>query len=118
LRKITLGTRDSELAMWQTQHVAQKLVQQGYTVEIIPIKSQGDIDLVSPLYEMGVQGVFTKTLDAAQLAGQIDLAVHSMKDVPTQPAQGLQIGAVLEREDHRDLLVIKNIDQLPQADKP
>lgn len=118
MRTIRIGTRESELALWQTNHVASLLSAQGISVEVVPIKSQGDIDLISPLYEMGVQGVFTKTLDAAQLAGQIDLAVHSLKDVPTQPAKGLEISAVLEREDFRDLLVLKNLSDAPTEEVP
>jgi hydroxymethylbilane synthase len=71
------------------------------------MKSEGDTDLVTPLYAMGVTGVFTKTLDAALLNNRIDIAVHSMKDVPTQLAQGIRQAAVLERASHKDILVYK-----------
>lgn len=104
---VNIGTRDSELALWQARLVQQSLAAHGIAANLVPIKSEGDIDLVTPLYAMGVQGVFTRTLDAALLSGRIDIAVHSMKDVPTQLAQGLQQAAVLPRANHRDLLVPK-----------
>ncbi|MEI9934656.1 MAG: hydroxymethylbilane synthase [Ferruginibacter sp.] len=72
------------------------------------MKSDGDIDLVTPLYAIGVQGVFTKTLDAALLSNRIDIAVHSMKDVPTQLAEGIAQAAVLKRASYKDILVYKN----------
>ncbi|HEY9660045.1 MAG TPA: hydroxymethylbilane synthase, partial [Allocoleopsis sp.] len=74
---------------------------------LVYIKSEGDIDLHTPLYEMGVQGVFTRSLDAALLSGKIDIAVHSMKDVPTQLAKGIQQAAVLKRASPFDILVYK-----------
>jgi hydroxymethylbilane synthase len=81
------------------------------------IKSEGDIDTVTPLYELGVQGVFTKALDAALLSKRIDLAVHSMKDVPTQLAKGITQAAVLERASHKDIIVYKdNRDFLDDRD--
>ncbi len=83
-KMIRIGTRDSQLAMWQANLVKDLLTQNGHAVALVPIKSEGDIDLVTPLYEIGVQGIFTKTLDIALLAGKIDVAVHSFKDVPTQ----------------------------------
>lgn len=85
---LRIGTRDSQLAVWQATLVQQELRQRGVNAELIYIKSDGDIDLVTPLYELGVQGIFTKTLDAALLSNRIDIAVHSMKDVPTQLAKG------------------------------
>ncbi|GAO41785.1 hydroxymethylbilane synthase [Flavihumibacter petaseus] len=102
---IRIGTRDSQLALWQAHQVEQALKALGHAVELVLIKSEGDLDLTTPLYEMGVQGIFTKTLDAALLAGRIDVAVHSMKDVPTKLATGLQQAAVLERGNHRDVLI-------------
>jgi hydroxymethylbilane synthase len=113
-RTLRIGTRDSQLAIWQATLVQQRLRQEGTQTELVYIKSDGDIDLVTPLYAMGVQGVFTKTLDAALLSNRIDIAVHSMKDVPTQPAQGIQQAAVLERGSHKDILVYKNSDVLTQ----
>ena len=105
---IRIGTRDSQLAVWQAVQVQQQLAEKGFDAELVPLKSEGDLDLVTPLYEMGVQGVFTKTLDAALLSDRFDIAVHSMKDVPTQTAKGIVPVAVLKRGSHKDLLVPKN----------
>ncbi|MFT4204878.1 MAG: hydroxymethylbilane synthase [Chitinophagaceae bacterium] len=104
---IRIGTRDSQLALWQTQKVQQLLEAVGYATTLVPVKSEGDLDLVTPLYAMGVQGVFTKTLDAYLLSNRIDIAVHSMKDVPTQLAKGIVQAAVLPRADTHDILVLK-----------
>ncbi|MBZ5858587.1 hydroxymethylbilane synthase [Flavihumibacter profundi] len=104
---IRIGTRDSQLAVWQATHVQNLLQEKGFASELVMIKSDGDIDLVTPLYEMGVTGVFTKTLDAALLSNRIDIAVHSMKDVPTQMAKGIIPAAILERANYTDLLVPK-----------
>ena len=104
---IRIGTRESQLAVWQATQVKELLAQHGFNAELVLIKSEGDIDLVTPLYEMGVQGVFTRSLDIALLNNKIDLAVHSMKDVPTQLAQGLVQSAVLKRASYKDLLVYK-----------
>lgn len=102
---LRIGTRDSQLAVWQATLVQDLLKEQGFKSELVLVKSEGDLDLVTPLYEIGVQGIFTKTLDAALLNNRIDIAVHSMKDVPTQPAQGIVQAAVLERASYKDLLV-------------
>ena len=106
--KINIGTRDSQLAQWQSNLVASLLQKSGHETELVLIKSEGDINLVTPLYEMGVQGIFTKTLDAALLEGRIDLAVHSYKDVPTKLARGLKVAAVVDRGNPKDLLVFKD----------
>lgn len=105
---IRIGTRESNLAVWQATQVKELLERGGMTAVLVPIKSEGDIDLKTPLYEMGVQGVFTRSLDIALLKGTIDIAVHSMKDVPTQLPEGLGQAAVLERGPVHDLLVYKN----------
>jgi hydroxymethylbilane synthase len=107
-KEIRIGTRESQLALWQANKVKDLLEAQGYTTVLVPIKSEGDIDLVTPLYEIGVQGIFTKSLDLALLNGRIDIAVHSLKDVPTQLPEGLVQAAVLERGPVKDLLVYKN----------
>lgn len=104
---IRIGTRDSQLAVWQATLVQTMLAEHGYDSELAYIKSEGDIDLVTPLYEMGVQGIFTKTLDAALLSNRIDIAVHSLKDVPIKLANGLRKAAVLKRGSHTDTLVLK-----------
>lgn len=104
-RVLRIGTRDSQLAVWQATLVQQQLAQHHIASELVNIKSDGDIDLVTPLYAIGVQGIFTKTLDAALLSKRIDIAVHSMKDVPTQLAKGIVQAAVLPRASYKDLLV-------------
>lgn len=105
---LKIGTRESELAVWQAAQVQTLLKENGFSSELIYIKSEGDIDTVTPLYELGVQGIFTKTLDAALLNKKIDIAVHSMKDVPTLPAKGIKQAAVLKRASYKDVLVFKN----------
>jgi hydroxymethylbilane synthase len=102
---LRIGTRDSQLAVWQATWVQNLLKEVGVPSELVYMKSEGDTDLVTPLYAMGVTGVFTKTLDAALLNNRIDIAVHSMKDVPTQLAQGIQQAAVLKRASHKDIFV-------------
>jgi hydroxymethylbilane synthase len=110
---IRIGTRDSELALWQAHTVEKKLNDLGYKTEIIAVKSQGDIILDKPLYELGITGIFTKTLDIAMINGQVDIAVHSMKDVPTALPIGIVQAAVLERANTLDILVYKgNLDFL------
>jgi hydroxymethylbilane synthase len=104
---IRIGTRDSELALWQAHTVQKKLNDLGHKTEIVAVKSQGDILLDKPLYELGITGIFTKTLDIAMINGQVDIAVHSMKDVPTALPQGIIQAAVLERANPFDLLVHK-----------
>lgn len=105
---IRIGTRESQLAVWQANEVKRLLALNGFEAELVYIKSEGDIDLKTPLYEMGVQGVFTRNLDIALLNNKIDLAVHSMKDVPTVLPVGLLQSAVLARASQKDLLVYKN----------
>lgn len=102
---IRIGTRDSKLALWQATVVQDLLTALGLKSELVLVKSEGDLDLITPLYAMGVEGIFTKTLDAALLNNRIDIAVHSMKDVPTQMAGGILQAAVLKRGTHRDVLV-------------
>ncbi len=105
---IRIGTRESQLAVWQATQVKKLLEQYGFAAELVYIKSEGDIDLQTPLYEMGVQGIFTRSLDIALLDNKIDVAVHSMKDVPTQLAKGIVQAAILKRASHKDLFVYKN----------
>ena len=111
MRKIIrIGTRESQLALWQATQVKDLLAQQDFESELVFIKSEGDIDLVTPLYEIGVEGIFTRSLDAALLNNRIDVAVHSLKDVPTQLPNGILQAAVLQRGPVNDLLVFKNKD--------
>jgi hydroxymethylbilane synthase len=107
-KTIRIGTRDSELALWQANTVKKELEDLGYKTEIISVKSTGDLILDKPLYELGVTGIFTKTLDIAMINGEVDIAVHSMKDVPTSLPQGIVQAAVLKRATTLDILVFKN----------
>lgn len=111
-RVIRIGTRDSELALWQAKTVRKLLENEGFTCELFPVKASGDILLDKPLYELGITGIFTKTLDIALLKGEIDIAVHSMKDVPTSLPKGVVQAAVLKRGNPRDILVHKGLDFL------
>lgn len=103
--QIRIGTRDSALALYQANTVKDLLLQKGFTSILVPVKSEGDIDLQTPLYQMGVQGIFTRSLDIALLNNKIDIAVHSMKDVPTNLPEGLVQAAVLNRGNPNDVLV-------------
>jgi len=102
---LRIGTRESQLAVWQATTVQELLHQQGHKTELVYIKSEGDTDLQTPLYELGVQGIFTRALDIALLNGDIDLAVHSMKDVPTVMAKGIVQAAILPRASYTDIIV-------------
>ena len=104
---IKIGTRDSELALWQANRVKSLLEADGYQTEIVAVKSEGDLLLDKPIHELGITGVFTKTLDIAMLNGTVDIVVHSMKDVPTQLPTGIVKGAVLKRANPKDLLIQK-----------
>ena len=104
-QRIRIGTRDSELATWQAKAVAKLLEAREHSTEILFVKSEGDLDLKTPLPEMGGKGVFTKALDDALLDHRIDVAVHSYKDLPTENPLPLKVVAVIERHDPRDSLV-------------
>ncbi|PKD21746.1 porphobilinogen deaminase [Salegentibacter salinarum] len=109
---IRIGTRDSELALWQAKTVQNALEKAGHKTELIPVKSTGDLNLDQPLYEMGITGIFTKTLDVAMIKGNIDIAVHSMKDVPTALPKGIVEAAVLKRANTKDILIHKGLNFL------
>ncbi|MBT3547932.1 MAG: hydroxymethylbilane synthase, partial [Flavobacterium sp.] len=108
---IRIGTRDSELALWQANKVQRMLNELGYETKIIPIKSTGDIVLNKPIYALGITGVFTRNLDIALLNNEIDIAVHSMKDVPTVLPEGIIQAAVLKRANYSDILVLKDTEE-------
>lgn len=103
--KIRIGTRSSLLAIQQAKQVEKKLIEQGWKTEIITIESSGDINLIQPIYEMNLRGVFTKELDTALVNDYIDVAVHSLKDVPTKLPLQLQLSSVLERDFPQDVLI-------------
>jgi hydroxymethylbilane synthase len=105
---IRIGTRDSELALWQANTVKNKLASFGYKTELVKVKATGDLQLDKPLYELGITGIFTKTLDIAMLNGSVDIAVHSMKDVPTVLPYGIVQSAVLERASEVDILATRD----------
>ncbi|CAM1366214.1 Hydroxymethylbilane synthase [Tenacibaculum soleae] len=110
-KTIRIGTRDSQLAMWQANKVRKELEELEYECEIVPIKSTGDLVLDKPLYELGITGIFTKNLDIAMLNGDIDIAVHSLKDVPTVLPEGIIQAAVLKRANYNDILVLKDNEE-------
>ena len=102
---IRLGTRKSALALWQANKIKELLENLGLDSVLVPIESKGDQDLIQPLYAMGIQGIFTKNLDRALLNDEIDIAVHSLKDVPTLLPEGIEIGACLRRGTAKDVMV-------------
>lgn len=110
---VKLGTRGSPLALWQARWCrdALKAEHPGLDVEIVEVESSGDVDLQTPLVQMGEVGIFTKTLERQLELGNIDLAVHSLKDVPAQIMEGTTIVAVSEREDPRDVIFIREAEE-------
>jgi hydroxymethylbilane synthase len=107
MKSIRIGTRNSALALWQAREVARHLQNNNYLTEIVPIVSSGDKNLTQPLYALGITGVFTRDLDIALLNDEIDIAVHSLKDVPTNLPENLEIVAYLERDYPQDVLIRK-----------
>ncbi len=106
-RVIHVATRSSPLALWQANAVKEELESAGNKCELLHIESTGDVQLTQPIYTMGISGVFTKQLDTALLNNQAEIAVHSLKDVPTQLAENIFLAAVLKRGAHEDLVVVK-----------
>jgi hydroxymethylbilane synthase len=109
----TIGSRGSALALWQARYVAVRLEKTGAATEIRIIKTTGDHLQAASLAKIGGKGLFTKEIEEALLAGDIDLAVHSLKDLPTETPAGLVIAAVPEREDPRDVLAGHTLASLP-----
>jgi hydroxymethylbilane synthase len=116
---IKRGTRGSALALWQANWTKSELERRwpGLAVELVPIKTTGDKILDVPLAKIGGKGLFTKEIDEALLAGRIDLAVHSLKDVPFQLPDGIDFGAIPEREDSRDAFISNGpkLQDLPEG---
>ena len=106
-RDLRLGTRGSALALWQANWTKNELEKRwpGMIAELVPLKTTGDTVLDVRLAKIGGKGLFTKEIDEALLAGRIDLAVHSLKDVPCQLPEGIEFGAIPEREDPRDAFI-------------
>lgn len=111
MRSIKIGTRNSPLAMWQAREVARNLQNGNYKTDISPILSSGDKNLHQPLYALGITGIFTKDLDIALLNKEVDIAVHSLKDIPTELPENIKIIAVLKRDFPQDVLVRKKNSQ-------
>ena len=122
MKKVTIATRGSQLALWQAEHIKSRLMAQyeGLEVELLILKTKGDIILDVPLAKVGGKGLFVKEIEEALLAGTADLAVHSMKDVPMVLPEGLTLGAVPEREICTDLFLSEKyaaLEELPQGAK-
>jgi hydroxymethylbilane synthase len=115
--KVRIGTRKSQLALWQAKYIANLINQiHGVEVELVKITTSGDKILDVPLAKIGGKGLFVKEIEDAMLKGEIDIAVHSLKDVPTQLPEGLDIIAITEREDPRDAFLstkYKSLKDLP-----
>jgi len=116
--RLKIGSRGSQLALWQANHIAARLQESGHDVEIKIIHTTGDKITDVALAKVGAKGMFTKEIEEALAAGGIDLAVHSLKDLPTELSEQFEIAAVLTREDPRDALCSKkfaSIEELPQG---
>ena len=117
-RTLRIATRGSQLARWQADWVADRLRRSGQTVEIVEIATRGDVDQSEFVGDIGAPGVFTKEIQRAVLAGEADVAVHSLKDLPTDLVEGLVLAAVPTRESPADVLVsplANSIDALPKG---
>ncbi len=110
---LVIGSRGSQLALWQAQWIAARLAEGGHETRIEIIKTTGDKITDVPLVKVGTKGLFTKEIEEALLDGRIDLAIHSLKDLPTEIPAGLTIAAVPEREDPRDAMVGARLSELP-----
>src|SRR5215813_11260801 len=120
MANLRIGSRGSQLALWQANHVAGLLRGQGNGVEIEIIKTTGDKILDVALAKVGTKGMFTKEIEEALAAGRIDLAVHSMKDVPTELESKFDLAAIMRREDPHDTFIsvkFATLDELPRAAK-
>jgi len=120
---VRIGTRASDLALRQARFVENALLARGIRSELVTFKTTGDKKLDQPLTEIGAKGLFTRELEVALTKNKIDCAVHSLKDLPTEPVEGLEIIAQLEREDPRDVLVVnrgtgaENLEDLPAGSR-
>jgi hydroxymethylbilane synthase len=114
--RLRIGSRGSQLALWQANHISALLRQHGHKVEIEILKTTGDKITDVALAKVGTKGMFTKEIEEALAHGRVDLAVHSLKDLPTEVPDGFEIAAITEREDPRDVFCsgkYKSIDDLP-----
>lgn len=117
---VRIATRKSKLALWQAEHIQQRLeeLHPGLTVELVPMSTKGDVILDTPLAKIGGKGLFVKELEVAMLEGRADIAVHSMKDLPVEFPDGLELHTICEREDPRDAFVsgkYNNLNEMPEG---
>ena len=118
MARLRIGSRGSQLALWQANHIAALLRDRGHEVEIEIIKTTGDKITDVALAKVGTKGMFTKEIEEALAAGRVDLAVHSLKDLPTEVPPGFEIAAITKRENPRDVFVSKkfsSVEELPQG---
>jgi hydroxymethylbilane synthase len=117
MARLRIGSRGSQLALWQAHHISDLLRAQGHTVELEIIKTTGDKITDVALAKVGTKGMFTKEIEEALLENRVDLAVHSLKDLPTELAADFEIAAITTRENPRDVFCAVNfsgIQALPQ----
>lgn len=116
IEKLTIATRKSALALWQAEHIKARLeaLHPGLTVELLPMSTRGDVILDTPLAKIGGKGLFVKELEVAMIEGRADLAVHSMKDLPVEFPEGLELFVICEREDPSDAFVSNNYSSLAE----
>src|SRR6202049_5227103 len=117
MARLRIGSRGSQLALWQAHHISDLLRAQGHTVELEIIKTTGDKITDVALAKVGTKGMFIKEIEEALAENRVDLAVHSLKDLPTELSPDFEIAAIPEREDPRDAFCsvhYGSIDQLPQ----
>src|ERR1700694_5159798 len=117
MSRLRIGSRGSQVALWQAHHISDLLRAQGHTVELEIIKTTGDKITDVALAKVGTKGMFTKEIEEALAAGRVDLAVHSLKDLPTELSPGFEIVAITERQDPPDAfcsLQYSKIEALPQ----
>ena len=118
MARLRIGSRGSQLALWQANHISALLREQGHTVELEIIKTTGDKITDVALAKVGTKGMFTKEIEEALAAGRVDLAVHSLKDLPTEVPPGFELAAITRRENPRDVLLSRKYDStasLPQG---
>jgi hydroxymethylbilane synthase len=116
--RLRIGSRGSQLALWQANHISALLYARGHDVEIEVIQTTGDKTTDVALAQVGTKGMFTKEIEEALAAGRVDLAVHSLKDLPTELPSGFEVAAIAKREDPRDAFCSRQfakIEVLPQA---
>ncbi len=120
MARLRIGSRGSMLALWQAKHITALLVEQGHEVELEIIKTTGDKILDVALAQVGTKGMFTKEIEEALAEGKVDLAVHSLKDLPTELPPGFEIAAITERVNPHDAFLSVNfdsVDALPKGAK-